>query len=94
MMQLQNEWKEISSVSSINRGSHNAVTVGIVSAVYNYLLSFIVEFSHTDCNPTASSSVTVNEKPDDVYFRFGGGALANMFHIFDTNKLKAPSLML
>lgn len=56
--------------------------MGIISAIYDHLLSFIIDFGRssksTECASTSSAALC--EEPDDVYLRFGGGALADMFH--------------
>lgn len=77
----QNEWRKISS--SVCRETRNAVMIAIISAVYEHLLSLIFELQ---CNSSQSressecpSSSACSEEQDDVYFRFGGGALADMF---------------
>ena len=61
--------------------------IAIISAADDHLLSCIVElWSATKCStgsvctPECSTSSTGSKEPDEVYFRFGGGALAEMFH--------------
>ena len=60
--------------------------LAIISAVYDYLLSFVFELCNSSrstgstCTTECPSSGAGSEEPDDVYFRFGGGALADMFH--------------
>ena len=58
--------------------------LAIIFTVYDHLLSFIFEtyYSSKSIDLAASKCVTgatASEEPDDVYFRFGGGALASMF---------------
>lgn len=78
----QYTWRKISS--SVSRETRNAVMLAIISAIYDHHLSFIFETYHSSkCTDSAVSNhisdVAASEEPDDVYFRFGGGALASMF---------------
>lgn len=71
----------------LSRETRNAVMIAIISAAYDHLLSCIVELwsaskcpTGSVCTPEYSTSNTGSKKPDEVYFRFSGGALAEMFH--------------
>ena len=61
--------------------------ISIISAAYDHLLSCIIVLwsvskcpTGSVCTPEYSTSNTGSKKPDEVYFRFSGGALAEMFH--------------
>ena len=59
----------------------NAVMIAVQSAVYNYISSKTTAAAPiVDKEISDSSGDEVMVEPDDVYYRFGGAAIAEMLH--------------
>ena len=73
-------WAHISTSASCE--SRNAVVIAMVSAVYDHLLWVVLQYamSQSHENSFASNTEQSHSELDDTYYRFGGGALADMLH--------------
>ena len=74
-------WDHVSTAASLE--SKNAVMIAIVSSVYDHLLHVVLQYACTLNSGGESSTCTteMNPEPDETYYRFGGGALADMLHL-------------
>ena len=76
-------WDHVSTSASLE--SKNAVMIAIVSSVYDHLLHVVLQYARTlssVCESQSSTCTTeMNPEPDETYYRFGGGALADMLHL-------------
>ena len=70
----EQSWLAITS--SFSRKVCNPVMIAMASAVYGYMLQQAILLGKDDGK---ESSTSIRSEPNEVYLRFGGGALASMF---------------
>ena len=76
-------WDHVCTSASLE--NKNAVMIAIMSSVYDHLLRVVLQYARTlnSVGESQSSTCTteMNPEPDETYYRFGGGALADMLHL-------------
>ena len=74
---VRGEWKKVCSSYSMKHDVAKTFLISFSSSVYN---EFLRQCQIAITPPTPiPATFTVNEDTDDVYYRFGGGAIADMF---------------
>ena len=82
------EWEKVCISYSVSSDTAKAFLISFSSSVYNEMLRQCQAVIKPPTPSTATS--TVNEEPNDVYYRFGGGAIADMFKT-RYEKMKSPN---
>ena len=80
------EWNKVCNCYSVSRDVAKTFLISFCSSVYNELL----RQCQVAINPPIPATVTVNQDSDDVYYRFGGGAIADMLKLRYT-KMRSPN---
>ena len=87
-MAFRAEWKKVCNSYSVSSDVAKTFLIFFSSSVYNELLRQC-QIAITLPTPISATS-TMNEDTDDVYYRFGGGATADMFKT-RYEKMKSPN---
>ena len=75
---VHKSWKSYRDRSGVAVSVWNPVMVSVCACVYNYMMKTLAEklkLEHQEAPTTC-----VPDEPDEVYYRFCGGALASMLH--------------
>ena len=87
LSQIHQRWLGFCEGSRITKDGYNPVMISICAVVYDYLMQQILEEQKAKPNET---SMCIQQDSDDVYFRFGGAALASMLHLRYDDLKRAP----
>lgn len=93
---IESDWSSLSPpmlwlemTRSVPKSVRNPVMISVTSAIYGYMLQ---KASITAKGDDSDSHYTIEREGDEVYLRFGGGALADMFQTrYKEMKSKKPS---
>lgn len=76
------KWIEFKNTNSGHSSFHlNCVLISVQGAIFRHLAKWVAqEISTATSGSMSPSTTTTVEEPDDVYYRFGGAAIAEMLH--------------
>ena len=94
LSQIHQRWLGYCEGRGVVKQVYNPIMIAVCSAVFDYLMQKVVEqhkCEQTESGSDQSQAVGIQEDSDDVYYRFGGAALAAMLHLRYDKLKTAPN---
>lgn len=90
LAQIHQRWLGFCEGSCVTIEAFNPVMISLCAAVYEFLMHQVFEEQRVEKDASQLPMLHIKQDTDDVYFRFGGAALASMLHLRYDSLKSAP----